>query len=59
MAMRMVDISCGGSEVAGWGWTFAGLWDGGVGNVEVEFISRLWKAASRLSPLGWEAQNFI
>jgi hypothetical protein len=30
-----------------------------VVEVEVGLISRLWKAASRLSPLGWEAQNFM
>jgi len=59
MAISMVDISCGGSEVVGRGWGFAGLRGGGVGDGELELISREWKAASRLSPLGWEAQNFM
>lgn len=59
IAMRMVDISCGGSDVVGCGRAFAGLGDGGVADGEVELMSREWKAASRLSPLGCEAQNFM
>jgi len=59
MAMSMVDISCGGSEVVERGWGFAGLRNGGVGDGKVESMSREWKATSRLSPLGCEAQNFM